>query len=430
MSADDSTARVTTLPSGLRIVSQPMPGMRTVAAGVWVRAGSRDETPDEHGLAHFLEHMAFKGTERRSAQRIVEEMESIGGDLNASTTVETTGYYVRLMGEHLPAALDIFADILAHSSFDAEEIKREKGVVLQEIGACEDSPEDWLPDLFMEQAFPRQAIGRPILGTRQSVKSFDGAGLRRYLDRRYREPAMVIAAAGDADHDRLVADADRLFGDFSSAVPTAPTKADYAGGDLRKQRRLEQAHLMLGFAGFSYHDDAQYAAHAFAHILGGAMSSRLFQEVREKRGLAYTIDAQHWSYSDCGLFSMSAGTGEQDVADLINVSLDEIARATRDIDDEELNRARAQMKVSLMSGFESPSRRVDQIAHQLLAYDRLMSSDEILAKLDALTVEAVRAAGATMLATPPTLTMIGPTKQAPRIDAIAARVGAPVPAAA
>ncbi|OJY38215.1 MAG: peptidase M16 [Rhizobiales bacterium 65-9] len=427
---NEPAPKITTLRSGLRVVSQSMPSMRTVAAGVWVRAGSRDEAPEEHGLAHFLEHMAFKGTARRSAQQIVEQMEAVGGDLNASTTVETTSYYVRLMGEHLPVALDIFADILSNSTFDPQEIKREKDVVLQEIGACEDSPEDWLPDLFMESAFARQPIGRPILGTRQSVKSFDRAGIRRYLDQRYREPAIAIAAAGDVDHERLAADAERLFGGFSDASPTAPAKARYVGGEVRKLRRLEQAHLMLGFSGFSYHDDEQYAAHAFAHILGGAMSSRLFQEVREKRGLAYAIDAQHWAYSDCGVFCMSAGAGETDVAELIHVSLDEIARATRDINDEELARARAQMKVALMSGFESPSRRVDQAAHQLLSYDRLISSEEILARLDALTVETVRAAGARMLASPPTLTAIGPAKHAPRIDAIAARVGAPTPAAA
>lgn len=430
MTSADKTPRITTLPSGLRVVTQDMPTVRTVAAGVWTRAGSRDEQPGEHGLAHFLEHMAFKGTKRRNAQQIVEEMEAVGGDLNASTTVETTGYYVRLMGRDLPAALDIFADILTNSTFDEQELKREKAVVLQEIGACEDSSEDWLPDLFMEQAFPKQAIGRPILGTRQSVKTFDRAALQAYLDRRYRAPEMVIAAAGDVDHDRLVDEAKKLFGGFSAVAPTTPDRAAYAGGDVRKLRKLEQAHLMLGFSGFSYHDDEQYAAHAFAHVLGGAMSSRLFQEVREKRGLAYTIDAQHWSYSDCGVFCISAGTGEQDAADLINVSLDEVARATHDITQAELDRARAQMKVSLMSGFESPSRRVDQIAHQLLAYDRLLESDEVLAKLDALTVDTVRAVGARMLATPPTLTAIGPVKRAPRIDEIARRIGAPTPHAA
>lgn len=423
-------ARITTLPSGLRVVSQPMPAVRTVAAGVWARAGSRDEAPDEQGLAHFLEHMAFKGTARRSAQAIVEEMESVGGDLNASTTVETTGYYVRLMGEDLPVALDIFADILAHSTFDEVEMKREKSVVLQEIGACEDSPEDWLPDLFMERAFPKQAIGRQILGTRDSVRSFDAKKIRHYLDRCYRAPAMVIAAAGDVDHDRLVADAERLFSSFSADRPPAPAQASYGGGETRKPRRLEQAHLMLGFSGFSYHDDAQYAAHAFAHILGGAMSSRLFQEVREKRGLAYTIDAQHWSYSDCGLFCVSAGCSEEDVGEFVAVTLDEITRATQDITQLELDRARAQIKVSLMSGFESPSRRVDQIAHQLLAYDRLLSGDEILAKLDALTIETVRAAGARMLATAPTLTTIGPARRAPPVDKIAARIGAALPSAA
>ncbi|WP_342359172.1 pitrilysin family protein [Terrarubrum flagellatum] len=420
-------AEITRLPSGLRVVTQAMPSMRTAAAGVWTRAGARDETREEHGLAHFLEHMTFKGTKRRSPQAIVEEMEAIGGDLNASTTVETTSYYVRLMGGDVPVALDIFADILTNSTFDAQELKREKSVVLQEIGASEDSPEDWAPDLFMEQAFPGQPIGRPILGVRESLKTFDRAMLQAWLDRRYRAPVMVIAAAGDVEHARIVDEAEKLFGGFSSARPTDPTRAIYRGGDVRKARRLEQAHLMLGFEGPSYQGDAHYAAHAFAHVLGGAMSSRLFQEVREKRGLAYAIDAAHWAYSDCGVFCVSAGAGEEDVSDLIAVTLDEIARATHDLSQEELDRARAQMRVSLMSGFESPSQRADQIAHQLLAYDRLVGSDEILAKLDALTIESVRAAGARMLETAPTFTAIGPIRGAPRIDQIAARVGAPVP---
>lgn len=418
---------MTHLDNGLTVVTQDMPGFRTVSAGVWVQAGTRNELPEEHGLAHFLEHMAFKGTKKRSARAIVEEIEHVGGDLNASTTVENTNYHVRLMGADLPVALDIFADILLHSTFEEPEIRREKSVVLQEIGACEDDPEELLYDLFLERAFPDQPLGRQILGTKKSVQSFNRPMIAHYLARQYRAPSMVVSAVGDVNHAQVVDLSAKLLKTVSPDKPPAAEAAHYRGGETRLNRRLEQVHLTLGFPGKSIHDDAQYAVHAFASILGGGMSSRLFQEVREKRGLAYSIDAMHWAFEDCGLFGIAAGTAEADAEDLIKVSLDELQRAAVSITQAELDGAKAQMKVSLMSAFESSGQRAEQLARQWLSYGRLIPADDILARIDALTVDAVTQAGRALTASAPTLAVIGPARRVPSLNAIAGWANAPLP---
>ena len=424
---DAPAPQMTHLPNGLTVVTQDMPGFRTVSAGVWVQAGTRNEMPDEHGLAHFLEHMAFKGTATRSAHRIVEEIENVGGDLNASTTVENTNYHVRLMGGDLPVAMDIFADILTNSVFDENEIKREKSVVLQEIGACEDDPEELIYDLFLERAFPNQPLGRQILGTKKSVQNFNRQAIQDYLAREYRTPAMVVSAVGNVNHAQLVDMSASLFKGLPGGKPVANDAGIYKGGETRLNRKLEQVHLVIGFPGRSIHDDAQYAIHAFSSILGGGMSSRLFQEVREKRGLAYSIDAMHWAFEDCGVFGISAGTAEHDAEDLIHVSLDELQRATEDISAEELAGAKAQMKVSLMTAYESAGQRAEQLARQWLSYGRLVPPDEILRRIDALTIDAVKIAGRAVLNGPPTLTVMGPVKNVPHVGRIAAWAGAPMP---
>lgn len=424
---DAPAPNITHLDNGLTVVTQEIPGFRTVSAGVWVQAGTRNETADEHGLAHFLEHMAFKGTKKRSAHAIVEEIEHVGGDLNASTTVENTNYHVRLMGSDLPVALDIFADILLNSTFEESEIRREKSVVLQEIGACEDDPEELLYDLFLERAFPDQPLGRQILGTKKSVQSFSRPMIQHYLARQYRAPAMVVSAVGDVNHAQVVDLSSRLLKGLSAEKTPPAIAADYRGGETRLNRRLEQVHLALGFPGKSIHDADQYTVHAFASILGGGMSSRLFQEVREKRGLAYSIDAMHWAFEDCGVFGIAAGTAEEDAEDLIRVSIEELQRAAHAITQAELDGAKAQMKVSLMSAFESSGQRAEQLARQWLSYGRLVPAEEILSRIDALTVDAVTKAGRALTDGSPTLTVIGPARRVPALAAIAGWAGAPLP---
>ena len=416
------SVEVTTLPSGLRIVTDPMEHLETVSLGVWVAAGSRHESRDEHGLSHLLEHMAFKGTRRRSARAIAEEIETVGGDLNAATATEQTAYYAHVLAGDVPLALDILADILTESVFDSEELEREKGVILQELGAVEDTPDDLVFDLFNTAAFPDQAIGWPILGTPEHVRSFDRKKIAAYLAGHYRAGAMVIGAAGALTHTQIV---DRVAGTFNS-LPIAPVAsaapARYVGGERRLKRRLEQAHIVIGFAGAAYADPEHYALHIFANAVGGGMSSRLFQEVRETRGLAYSINAFHWGYSDSGLFGIYAATGQAQVAELMPVALDCLAAATQDLSEAEVQRSKAQLKVALLAALESPGARSEQIARHSLAFGRVLTRAEMIDKIDQLTVDQVRRAGAKTLRSAPTVAAIGPISKVYSPDRIAERL--------
>ncbi len=417
------TARITVLPSGIRVITDAIPHMHTTSLGLWVGIGSRHETEAEHGLSHFLEHMAFKGTRTRSARRIAEEIEGAGGDINAATSTEQTAYYARVLPGDAPLALDILSDILTDSAFDPAEIEREKEVVLQELGAVEDVPDDLVFELFNERAYPGQPIGRPILGTPQGVRRFDRDAVKGFLDRRYRADQTVIAAAGAVDHDTIVAEAERRFAGLKNLdAPAAPT-ARYRGGDVRMKRKLEQAHIVIGFEGLSFHDPRRYDAHVFSHAVGGGMSSRLFQEVREDRGLAYTINSFDWTYADTGLFGFYAATGAGNVAELVPVALDCLAEATVTLTRQEVERAKAQLKVSLLVAMESSSSRAEQIARQHMAYGRLIDADEILREVDAVTVESARATGAAMIRSAPTVSAVGPVGKVPAPDAVMSRLG-------
>jgi predicted Zn-dependent peptidase len=418
------SVEVTQLPSGLRVVTERMPHLETASVGVWVAAGSRHEAADEHGLSHLLEHMAFKGTRRRSARAIAEEIEAAGGDLNAATSVEQTAYFAHLLAADTELALDILADILTESTFDAAELEREKGVILQEIGAVEDTPDDLVFDLFNATAFPGQPIGLPILGTKERVAGFDRQAIAGYLGRHYRSRATVVAAAGAVEHARIVEAVAKRFGSLADDRASAAVPAHYRGGEHRLKRRLEQAHIVVGFEGLPYDHPDHYAIHIFANAVGGGMSSRLFQEVREKRGLAYSIYAFHWGYSDSGLLGFYAATGKRQVAELMPVALECLAAATQDLDDAEIQRAKAQMKVSLLAALESPASRAEQMARQLLAFDRVLPRAEIVAHIDALDVATIRKAGATALRTPPTVAAIGPVSKVLDPSRIADRLGA------
>lgn len=413
---------ITTLPNGLMVATERMPEIATATLGVWVGTGSRHEEPHEHGLSHLIEHMAFKGTARRSARQIAEDIENVGGDINAATSVEYTSYTARVLGENVDVALDVLGDILIHSAFEAGELAREKGVILQEYAAVEDTPDDLIYDAFMETAFAGQAVGRPILGTPDTIKSFDEATIRAFLAREYTPGKMVLAAAGDVEHARIVDLAERLFGAMPAVESREPEAGRYTGGERRIPRKLEQANLVLGLPGLSFKDPNYYAAHLFAHMLGGGLTSRLWHEVRETRGLAYSIDSFHWPFSDCGLFGIGAGTAGSDVAELMDVTLACMVQATQDISEVELIRAKAQMKVALLTALETPGGRIERVARQLLSWGRLISSEEIVRKVDALEVEHVREAGRRLLQGTPTLAAIGPIKSLPPLESIAARL--------
>lgn len=410
---------ITTLSNGLMVATERMPAIATATLGVWVGTGSRHEQAHEHGLSHLIEHMAFKGTARRSARQIAEDIENVGGDINAATSVEYTSYTARVLGENVDVALDVLGDILINSAFDAGELAREKGVILQEYAAVEDTPDDLIYDAFMETAFPNQAVGRPILGTPDTIKSFDEATIRAFLAREYTPGKMVLAAAGDVEHARIVDMAERLFGGMPAIAPQQPEPGRYIGGERRISRKLEQANLVLGLPGLSFKDPGYYAVHLFAHMLGGGLTSRLWHEVRETRGLAYSIDSFHWPFSDCGLFGIGAGTAGSDVRELMDVTLACMVQATRDISEIELIRAKAQMKVALLTALETPGGRIERVARQLLSWGRVVASEEIVRKVDALEVEHVREAGRRLLQGAPTIAAIGPIKELPPLDAIA-----------
>jgi predicted Zn-dependent peptidase len=416
--------QISVLSSGLRVVTHAMDHLESTALGVWVGAGSRSERDEEHGLSHLLEHMAFKGTKRRSAVDIVEEIEAVGGEVNAATSIEMTSYYARILKNDVPLAVDILSDILRNSIFDQGELEREQHVILQEIGAALDTPEDRIYDLFTEAAFPGQAIGRTILGTPDTVKAAGTPMLGAYLDRHYTGPSMIVGAAGAVDHDALVAMVDERLGGLGSDRAPDPAPAKYKGGMGHEARDLMETQVMLGFEGVPYPSDDFHTAQVLASILGGGMSSRLFQEVREKRGLCYSIYAFHWSFSDTGVFGVYAATGPSDVGELMPVIIGELERAAQDIDEKELSRARAQLRAGLLMTLENPAARAGQIARQLLLFGRTIPVEELVEKIESISVEHIRELAARIFTgSIPTLAAVGETNGMMEHAEVARRFG-------
>lgn len=421
---DDKAPQITRLENGVTVVTDAMPHLATASLGIWAGVGSRDEESDEHGISHLLEHMAFKGTRRRSARGIAEEIEAVGGDINAATSVEHTSYNARVLAEDMPLAIDVLADILTEPAFDPEELEREHNVIVQEIGAALDTPDDLVFDLFQERAFPGQPIGRSILGTPQTVRSFGPDRLRRYLDRNYRAPKLIVAAAGAVEHERVVAEARARLGGISSDDKPLPVPSRYEGGvEIGGGRELEQAHLLIGLEGLSYRDPGIHALQVFTNVLGGGMSSRLFQEVREARGLCYAVYSFHWGYADTGLFGIYAGTDGGDVDDLVDVVIDQIEETIETMSAAELARSKAQAKVGLLAALESSGARADQLARQMLAFGRPIPLEEIVGKVEAVTLEDAKAAGRGLIARArPTFTALGPGKALETAARIAERL--------
>ena len=414
-----------TLGNGLRVVTEHMEGLGSAALGIWVAAGCRHEAADENGIAHFLEHMAFKGTERRTAAMIAEEIENVGGYLNAYTSRESTAYYARVLGDDVPLAMDIVADILRAPRFDEPEIAVERGVILQEIGQALDTPDDVIFDWLQEVAYPAQAMGRPILGPAERVARFDATDLRRFVAGHYAPNRMVLSAAGAVDHDRIMRLAEQLYGDMPANPAGAVEPARFMGGERREVKKLEQAHLALAFETPGHGDPDVYAAQVFATALGGGMSSRLFQEAREKRGLCYTIFAQASAYADTGSMTVYAGTGAGEVADLAALVVDEVRAATEGLTEAEVARARAQMKAGMVMGLESPSNRAERHARSLEIWGRVQTVEETVARIEAVDVAAARAIGERMIAAArPAVALYGPVDRAPTAAAIAARLAA------
>jgi len=418
----------TRLPSGLTVVTENMPHLESVALGTWIKSGSRNETEAEHGIAHLLEHMAFKGTNQRSARQIAEEIENVGGEVNAATSTETTSYYARVLKDNVPLAVDILADILTDSVFDEEELEREKHVILQEIGAADDTPDDVVFDRFSEQAFRGQTIGRSILGTPETVQSFSSDQIRGYLSRNYTTDRMFVVAAGKVDHDAFVKQVEARFASLPTKPSTTPVMdaARYTGGEAREERDLMDTQVLLGFEGKAYHMRDFYCSQILANILGGGMSSRLFQEVREIRGLCYSVYAFHWGFSDTGIFGIHAATGGENLPELVPVIIDELRKASEHIDQQEIDRSRAQIRAQLLMGQESPAARAGQIARQMMLYGRTIPNQEMMERLAGITTERLTdLAGRLFFDTAPTLSAIGPVDHLVPLDDIREALSTP-----
>jgi len=412
------TVRITTLPSGLRVATDRMDSVETVSLGVWAGVGTRHETKEHNGVAHLLEHMAFKGTQRRSARQIAEEIESVGGLLNAYTGREQTAYYAKMLAPDVPLAIDVLADILQNSVYDPAELERERAVVLQEIGQAEDTPDDIIFDHFQERAFPDQPMGWPVLGRAEIIGALPREVVAGYLETRYRPEKMVVAAAGNIDHDRLVDLAAKSLDRLPTGAPPETSPADYRGGEHREDRDLEQVNVVLGFNGVSHHDPDYYAAAVLSQLLGGGMSSRLFQEVREKRGLVYSIHTFSSSYSDSGLFGVYAGTGEKEAAEMMPVICEEVLKVADTLEEIEVTRSAAQLKAGTLMSREGTSSRCEQLASQLLLYDRPIPPEEVVARIEAVGPTDVARIARRIFASAPTLASLGPVANVPDLAAV------------
>ncbi|MFC1672989.1 M16 family metallopeptidase [Pseudomonadota bacterium] len=417
-----ASVRITQLDNGLRIVSDEMTSVETVSAGVWIEAGARFEDQLLNGVSHMLEHMTFKGTRKRSPQAIAEEVENVGGHINAYTSRENTAYYAKVLKEDTALAVDVVADLVQNAVLDEEELERERGVILQEIHQAIDTPDDAVFDLFQDACFPDQPLGRPVLGPADGVRDMKRDAILGYMNDYYRTPSMVLSAAGKLEHDQLVDLANEHFpGAVSDKAPTPP-KATYTGGDARENRDIEQVHLLLGFEGFDYVHEDFYASSVMSTLFGGGMSSRLFQEVREKRGLVYSVYSFVSAYDDTGVFGIYAGTGQEEAKELIPVVCDEIGKLDQGVSEEELSRAKAQLKSSILMSLESTSSRAEQLARQMMIFGRPIPVEESVAKVEAVDEAAVLRAAKAIFTSEPTLAALGPIGEVEDFDKIKARL--------
>ncbi len=414
--------KITTLDNGLRVVTDEMASVETTSAGIWVEAGARFEAPQVGGVSHVLEHMTFKGTHKRTAQSLAEEIEAVGGHINAYTSRETTAYYAKTLKEDIGLTIDIVSDLVINATLDGDEFERERGVILQEINQANDTPDDVVYDLFQIAAYPDQPLGRPILGYHDGISTMDRSAMQGYMNEHYRSGGMVFAAAGKLKHDEVVDMAASHFTNAPTGKGETHEIAKYSGGEIRESRDIEQIHIVLGFEGINYFDDDFYAAGILSGLFGGGMSSRLFQEVREKRGLVYSVYSFFSPYADSGLFGVYAGTGEKEVEELIPVITDELSKLNGSIGEEEIIRAKAQIKSSLLMSLESTSSRAEQIARQLSVFGRTIPIQEAVDKIEAVTEKDLKRVAARFLSGPPTLAACGPIGKLESFDKIKSRL--------
>ncbi|MFD0747767.1 M16 family metallopeptidase [Phytohabitans flavus] len=408
-----STVRRTVLPSGLRVLTEAIPSMRSVSFGVWVGIGSRDEAPEQAGVSHFLEHLLFKGTERRSALDITAEIEAVGGETNAFTTKEYTCYYARVLDEDLPLAIDVMCDLVSHSVLDAADVETERGVILEEIAMHDDEPGDEVHDVFAEALYGTHPLGRLISGTEETIAPMTRAQIEGFYRDRYLAPSIVVAAAGNLDHD-LVVELVRRSLDLAGGgtpAPLRPTAAvpTLAPDTVVRVKDTEQAHIVLGSPGIGRLDERRWALGVLNNVLGGGMSSRLFQEIREKRGLAYSVYSYSSQYADAGLFAVYAGCAPGKVDEVLELARAELAAvAGKGFTAAEIARGKGMAKGSYVLGLEDTGSRMSRLAKGELLYGGVLSVDELLARVDAVTLDEVNALASDLLTRPTSLAVIGP----------------------
>jgi predicted Zn-dependent peptidase len=399
--------QLTILPNGLRVASREMPGVETAAVGLYADTGSRHEAGRLNGLAHLFEHMVFKGAGGRSAREISEAIEDVGGDLNAATDRDGTSFTASVMAEHIPLGLELIADMILRPHFSEVDLDREKDVVLQELGEARDTPNDIIFDDLWSAAFADQPLGRSVLGDEASIEAITIDDLHDWRLGQYRAGSLYLVAAGKVDHERLVEHAATLFADLPAGMIAPPEPAHFTGGNRVGRAASDQAHLALGFAGPGQLDPDYYAARLFADAVGGGMSSRLFQQLREERGLAYSVYAMLSPYRDIGLFSIYAATARRQSAAAAQLIESVVAEASETIGQREVDRVRTQAKAGLLMSMESPWGQSHYVARQLSLHGRLIEPSQVIAELEAVTVDQVRAAGARMLAGPRARATIG-----------------------
>jgi predicted Zn-dependent peptidase len=381
-----------TLPSGLRLTTEAMPHVRSVSVGVWLKRGSRHESDAESGVAHFVEHMLFKGTFTRTAQQIAQTIDSIGGQLDAFTSKEYAGYYIKVLDEHLPLAIDLLSDMVMHPALAPADIAREQSVILEEIKMVEDAPDDLVHEVFAEQFWARHPLGRPILGTPETVSSFTSEGLRRYFEQTYLAPNLIVAAAGRIEHAAVRALIERAFERLpTAAAPAADVPPAITPGVVVREKDIEQSHVCLGTAAYPQAHADRHALYVLNTILGGSMSSRLFQHIREDRGLAYAVWSSLMAFSDTGAMTIYAGCATDRVEEVVDLTIAELGGLrTTPVPADELQRAKDHLKGSLMLSLENTSSRMSQLAKQELTFGRQFTLDEILRSIDAVSADDVQ----------------------------------------
>ena len=401
-------SQITTLSNGLRIITQERTQLETVSLGIWVKTGSAYENQSNNGISHFLEHMSFKGTTNRTSLQISEEIEDVGGHSNAYTSREFTAYYAKMMKEDVELAVDVLTDSIKNSIFPEEELIKERDVVVQEIKQTIDTPDDIVFDYFQETAFPKQALGRSILGPQELVKSFNKETLDKYISSIYAAENMVICAVGNIKHENFVEMVRSRMFDFRTKTNFVVDKQKYIGGFFKETRPIEQSHVILGFKSFPYKSKEYYDMAILSTILGGGTSSRLFQEIREKRGLVYSVYSYTAAHSNAGIFAIYAGTGDKDLPVLMPVVIDEIKKISNDlVSDKEFERAKVQLKASIKMGLESSSSTAEVLARQNLIYGRSLTVDEIVEKIESSSKESIRNVASQIFSSNPTYTLLG-----------------------